>query len=348
MTELFRSAVFKLTAVYVAIVMTISVVFSLALHKLAVQELQLGFQNQYVRWLTEYKPFGLRQPGNPAAELAARSENIASQLIYLNLLVFAVTAVASYILARRTLRPIEAAHEQQKRFTADVSHELRTPLTSIKMETEVALMDAQSSKQELKDTLRSNLEEVQRMEGLINNLLQLASLEANQIRTEFERLDIRDLTQAALKVVGPYATKQNIMIDERLQAIDIYGDRSSLTQLCIILIENAIKYSPGGSSITVTTLRKNMRATVEIRDRGVGIAPEALPHVFDRFYRSDSARSEQAPHGYGLGLSLAKLIADIHDAEITLTSHPGKGTVARVHFVAAAPRLSPLRSRSNP
>ncbi len=262
------------------------------------------------------------------------------------MLVLIVTAVASYILARRTLRPIEAAHEQQKRFTADVSHELRTPLTSIKMESEVALMDKKASTNDLRHTLQSNLEEVTRMEGLINNLLQLASLEANQLRTEFVRLNVRELIEAALKVVRPYAQAKQITVEQRLQDRFVTGDRSSLTQLCIILLENAIKYSPENSTISVASRGKSMKVIVEIRDQGPGIPPKDLPHVFDRFYRADAARSEQATPGFGLGLPLAKLIADIHDGEITLASQPGKGTVARLHLAVAPPvRLESLRKR---
>src|SRR3954470_23757301 len=100
MGTMFRSALFKLTAVYVLIVMTMSIAFSVVLYRLAVDELRTGFQNQYVRWLTEYRPYGLRQPGNPAAELAARSRHIQAQLLYFNFLVLFGSAIASYLLAK--------------------------------------------------------------------------------------------------------------------------------------------------------------------------------------------------------------------------------------------------------
>src|SRR5438067_2229531 len=168
MGSMFRSALFKLTAVYVAIVMAISIAFSVVLSRLAVHELRTGFQNQYIKWLTEYRPYGLRQPGNPASELAARSHHIYAQLAYFNILVLVLTGIASYLLARRTLRPIMQAHEQQKRFTADVSHELRTPLTALKMDTEVSLLDHHATVSQLRKTLEGNLDEAKRMENLIN------------------------------------------------------------------------------------------------------------------------------------------------------------------------------------
>jgi two-component system sensor histidine kinase CiaH len=336
---MFRSALFKLTAVYVAIVMAISITFSVLLYRLAVHELQTGFQNQYIRWLTEYRPYGLRQPGNPASELAERSHHIYAQLMYFNIFVLVLTAVASYLLARRTLRPIARAHEQQKRFTADVSHELRTPLTALKMDTEVSLLDKKADAVQLRQTLVSNLEEAQRMETLINNLLQLASLEANQIRTEFTRLNIKDITAAAIDVVTRYAESKKIKLDVRLADAYADCDRSSLTQLFVILLENAIKYSPEGSTVTIRTSQKARAATFSVDDSGPGIPTEALPHVFDRFYRADTARSNhKQTSGFGLGLSLAKLIADLHNAEIVLSSAQGKGTQAQVNLPAATKR----------
>ncbi|MDB5181373.1 MAG: putative Histidine kinase, partial [Candidatus Saccharibacteria bacterium] len=243
MGSMFRSALFKLTAAYVTIVMAISLTFSVILYNLAVTELQTGFQNQYVRWLTEYQPYGLRQPGDPASELAARANHIYAQLVYFNILVFIVIAGASYWLARRTLRPIERAHEQQKRFTADVSHELRTPLTALKMDTEVTLLNKKATIKELRQTLEGNLDETQRMENLVNNLLQLTSLEANQLRGDFSRVNIKELVASALEIVHRYAHSKHITIESTLRDGYVVGDRSSLTQLCIILLENAIKYS---------------------------------------------------------------------------------------------------------
>lgn len=336
MSEMFRSAVFKLTAAYVTIVMSISIIFSAVLYNLAVQELQVGFQNQYTLWLTEYKPFGLREPGDPAAELAERSAHMYNQLVYLNLMVFLVTGAASYVLARRTLRPIERAHEHQKRFTADVSHELRTPLTSIKMETEVALLDKKAPARELRTILESNLEEAKRMESLINNLLQLASMEANQLRTEFSRLNVREIVESAQEVVSRYANMRHLDVRPNLKDAYVIGDRSSLIQLLIILLENAIKYSPEHSSVGITINKKAQYVSVTIEDSGIGISPEALPHIFDRFYRADNARTtEQSTGGFGLGLSLAKLIADLHGGEIIISSIPDKGTKATVRLPIA-------------
>lgn len=321
---MFRSAVFKLTAAYVTIIMTLCIVFSIVLDHVAVRELHTGFYNQYSRLYDAYARLGLRQPGTPAQELTLRAHHILLQIVYFNLFVLVITSIACYMLARRTLRPIEAAHEQQKRFTADVSHELRTPLTSLKMETEVSLLNSKASAKQLRTTLRSNLEDVERMEVLINNLLLLSSMEANKLRTVFTTLDIADVVTTAVDSIRTVSRASNVRLDTKFEHALIRGERASLTQLFIILLSNAVKYSPPGSGVTVRTTKGRGRVIIDIIDHGSGISAEALPHVFDRFYRADNARAraagESSPAGFGIGLSLAKLIADLHAGEIIISS----------------------------
>ena len=348
--NMFRSAVFKLTAVYAAIVMSICIIFSAALYHVAAQELHTGIYNQYTRLYNVYQPFGLRQPRTtPSQEVATRAHHIFLQILYFNLIVLLLSVGTSYAVARRTLRPIEAAHDQQKRFTADVSHELRTPLTSLRMESEVALLDG-STATELRQTLRSNLEEVQHMETLINNLLLLSSMEADQLRSDFVPVAVSDMLVDAAASLSKLASTKHISIDHTVVAGSVMGDKASLTQLCTILIENAIKYSPPGGTVTIDSTESKTKLTLTIRDAGSGIPLADLPHVFDRFYRADSARtvsteSGGGTQGFGLGLSLAKLIADLHAAEIIITSTPNKGTEVAVLL----PRLSvrPTQPPSN-
>lgn len=337
---MFRSAVFKLTAVYLAIVMAITIGFSIALYKVAVSDLKTGFYNQYIRWLTEYSAYGLRQPNNPAAELAARSHHIYLRIMYFNFLVFVLTGIASYLLARRTLRPIERAHEQQKRFTADVSHELRTPLTALTMDTEVTLLDKNATSKDLRHTLEGNLEEARRMEHLVNNLLQLASLEADEFRTAFTRVNMQEVAESAVQMTRKTAEIKGITIRSDLQPGYVTGSRDSLMQLALILLDNAIKYSPEGSTVSIQTKPSRQSLSLIVGDSGPGIPAEAMPHIFDRFYRADGSRSSTSTRGYGLGLSLAKLIADVHGAEIVLTSVEGKGTEALVRLPSTARKNS--------
>lgn len=333
---MFRSAVLKLTLAYLTMVMAISAVFSFGLYHFATRELGLGLRNQYLRWMDEYRPFGLGLPGSPVREIDTRSHHILVELLYLNLLLLVVSGIASYWLARRTLRPIEAAHEQQKRFVADVSHELRTPLTALKMETEVALLDSRAKPADLRNTLTSSLEEVIRLEELVNNLLQLSSLEASEIRANFVSQPVRPILEDAIGVISKYAEAKQVSLQTSSVDGTVVGDRASLTRLFVILLDNAVKYSPPRSTVNIAVTGGDRRLSVAITDHGIGIDKQTLNHVFDRFYRGDKARSKQDASGFGLGLSLAKLIADLHRGEIVIRSAAGKGTIVTVSLPAKA------------
>jgi signal transduction histidine kinase len=238
-------------------------------------------------------------------------------------------------LARRTLEPIEAAHEQQKRFTADVSHELRTPLTALKMESEVALLDKEVTKADLKHTLSSNLEEVAKLEALINNLLRLSQLENTQIREHFVATDLRELAADASATLLLVAKKRHITVASDLHKVNVLGDSVLITQLITIILDNAIKYSLPKSIVRITTRKNGNNAQLIIVDEGIGIEPDALPHIFDRFYRADKARNKTDSQGYGLGLSLAKMITDLHRGSIHITSLSKQGTTVTVNLPLA-------------
>jgi len=264
----------------------------------------------------------------------AGAHRILLNLVYFNVLVVVVAGVACYLLARRTLEPIEAAHERQKRFTADVSHELRTPLTSLKMGSEVALMDKQANKDELRAALESNLEDAAKMNLLINNLLRLTKLDADEVHATFIKLSTKSLSEAAVQQVQKIADLKQIKIQSEVTDLAVQGDQDSLTQLLVILLDNAIKYSPEKSVVHLKTAAKDDQVQISVRDSGQGIAPAMLPHVFDRFYRAEKSRNKATTDGFGLGLSIAKLITDRHDSTITLTSRSGHGTTATVALPA--------------
>lgn len=335
---MFRSATFKLTAWYLLIVMVISLGFSISVYHFATSELSYGLNNQTQRIFNQFPVFNdnpyLRVRGE---DVSAGAHHILVRLVYFNLLVLVGAGLASYWLARRTLEPIEAAHDRQKRFTADVSHELRTPLTSLKMNSEVALLDPKANRQELQSTLQSNVEDAIRMEQLINSLLRLTKLDNDDSRANFESIPSTELVTEAIAHIQMIADNKHITIEQDVKAEQVYGDRDSLVQLLVILLDNALKYSPNQTTVHVTSHTLADSLQIIIRDEGQGISREALPHVFERFYREDTARtSSQDGEGYGLGLSIAKMIADRNKADITLTSRPGKGTTATVNIPLAS------------
>jgi len=334
---MFRSATFKLTMWYLAIVMVISLSFSFVVYHFAAGELGTGLQHQTQRIFREFpvfdnNPYLVQHQDN---DLAAGEHHILWRLFYFNLLVLVGAGFLSDFLARRTLEPIEAAHEQQKRFTADVSHELRTPLTSLKMSSEVALLDKQADKKALREALESNLEDAAKMELLINSLLRLTRLDDEQIATNFQAVHTQAVVEAAISQMEKLIKDKAIKVTSSGDDFTVRGDENALVQLVVILLDNAIKYSKPGGTVELTTAKRAELVVLTVKDQGQGIKKEALPHVFDRFYRQDSARSNGSTEGFGIGLSIAKLIADRHQADITLTSQPGKGTTASVSLPLA-------------
>ncbi|MHB1864728.1 MAG: sensor histidine kinase [Candidatus Saccharimonadales bacterium] len=328
---MFRSATFKLTIWYLAIAMTISVLFSAVVYDIGAGEIARGIQAQTDRIYSHFPIFYNYPVLHPDSDIDISDHHLLLKLAFLNIIVFMVAGIASYLLAKGTLQPIEEAHEQQKRFTSDVSHELRTPLTALKMESEVALMNPEISKSELKSTLKSNLEEVTKLERLINNILKLSRLEASELKQTFGSFSAKQAAEAALKQVKTVAKQRNIKVISNLSDQSIYGDQDSITQLLVILLDNAIKYSHESSEVSIDTLKDNNHLIFKVTDHGIGIEDKALQHIFDRFYISDSSRSKKDnQESYGLGLSIAKMIADLHEATITVSSKVGKGTIVEV------------------
>lgn len=328
---MFRSATFKLTTYYLLILMIISFGFSVVLYRVATIELWRGFHQESQRIVTQFPVFKNSPMIGSRTEIDDSVHRILVELVFFNAVVLVSAGFASYLLARRTLAPIEEAHNQQKRFTADVSHELRTPLTALRMESEVALLDPKPSSQDLRKTLISNVEEVDKMETLINSLLRLTKLENVQLHDQFQTLYTDSLIEAAIDRVQKTADDRHIKLVTTATTTPLLGDHDSAVQLLVILLDNALKYSPNGSTIEIASGIAEKHAFIAITDHGNGIARDDLEQVFNRFYRSDSSRGKTTD-GYGLGLSIAKMIADAHQATIMLKSQVSKGTTATVNF----------------
>jgi signal transduction histidine kinase len=331
---MFRSATFKLTVWYLLIIVAISIMFSLVVYHLAVSELASGLTHQSQRFSTEFPAFSSNPLLRQQSELRSGTHQIITNLVVFNVLVLFTAGFGSYALARRTLTPIEQAHEQQKRFTADVSHELRTPLTALKMETEVALLDPAVTKPALRAALQSNLEEAGKLELLINNLLKLTRLEADEVQSTYSNVRLEHVIGQALAQTNQMAEAKRITVKNMANGDVVKGDASTLTQLFVILLDNAVKYSQEGGAIEIEQKHDDRSTLVSITDHGAGIDKSSLAHVFERFYRANKARHNGTTHGYGLGLSIAKHIADMHQGVITISSTLGHGTTVVVRLPA--------------
>ncbi|MCI0489027.1 MAG: ATP-binding protein [Blastocatellia bacterium] len=234
----------------------------------------------------------------------------------------------------RMIARLDKAFEHISRFSADASHELRTPLTVLRGELEAAVQQPNLSPQ-LRDTIGSALEEVDRLTKIVESLLTISRLDAGEAAMERTRVDIAELAAVTAEQMRLLAEDKNISLRCDLAGeAEVEGDRARLKQVVVNLLDNAIKYTPEGGAVQVRVSTGDGRAVLEVIDNGIGIPAESLPHIFERFYRADKARSRQMG-GAGLGLSIVNSICAAHGARLDARSAERQGSRFRVEFPLA-------------
>ena len=232
----------------------------------------------------------------------------------------------SFFLARMSLRPVEHAFSEQQRFVQDASHELKTPLTVILANLSILKSRPAATIQEDMLWIQNTETEARRMQELTERLLFLAKADSKRLSPKIERLSLSQLTEAAALPFTALAFERGLTLDTEPEAgISVKGDARALTQLLAILIDNALKYARSGSVVTVRLTRQKKHALLSVHNEGEVIPQDALPHLVDRFYRVDKSRA-RAQGGYGLGLSIAKTIANAHGGDIRAESSEEHGT----------------------
>jgi len=230
---------------------------------------------------------------------------------------------------------LDDAFQNSKRFVADASHELRTPLTILRGELEELAQDRHLGPAP-RERLGSLLEEVERLTKIVERLFALSRLDAGEAQAERVRFDLAEMATATAAQLALLAEDRRIALSWEAPApVWVEGDRARLKQVVVNLLDNAIKYTPELGSVRLRVDAAEDRAVLEVDDTGIGIAAEALPHVFDRFYRADKARS-RSPDGAGLGLAIVKSICSAHHGEVDAFSVVGKGSRFRVRLPLAA------------
>jgi heavy metal sensor kinase len=225
----------------------------------------------------------------------------------------------------RMMERLEEAIQHISRFSADVSHELRTPLTILRGELE-AMASQQERDAESAEMIGNALEEIERLSRIVDQLLTISRLDAGQAGIERVRVNLGDLAMSTAEEMRLLADEKTIRLLSVIEPqIVVLGDPLRLKQVLVILFDNAIKYTPDGGVVELGVRARHGAAVVEVSDNGIGIKEEALPHVFERFYRADKARSRSSG-GAGLGLSIAKSIAGAHEGRIGVHSSEGAGT----------------------
>jgi signal transduction histidine kinase len=230
------------------------------------------------------------------------------------------------------LERLESSFRRITQFTADASHELRTPLALMRTSTEVSLRTSQTAA-DYREAQQEVLSELEKTSSLVEKLMLLARADAGVESLQRAPVNVAECLHAACKAGKILAEAKQLRFCENIDApnLVVVGDSYALHRLFLILIDNAVKYTAAGGSITVTLLQSNGSAVTEFRDSGIGISADDLPHIFDRFYRADKARSREAG-GVGLGLSIARWVAAAHRGAIEVQSTPGSGSVFRVRL----------------
>jgi heavy metal sensor kinase len=226
---------------------------------------------------------------------------------------------------------LESAHGTQQRFLADASHELRTPLTVLRGEIEVALRRERPA-DEYREVLESSREEIERLARLTENLLSLARSDAGEGLVTREAVDLAALCVGVREAMSGMAEQKRMKLTvEASEAVFVNGDAGALERVCLNLVENAIRYSPAGENVTLQVVNENGEAVLSVSDTGPGIGAEHLPHLFERFYRVDKARSREQG-GAGLGLAIVEALVKAHGGSVSVSGVVGQGTTFTIRL----------------
>jgi len=334
--RVFTRARIKLTALYLGIITLITVSFSLGVYSILTHEVERFGRAQRFRIERRTIPmtpdFPPVLPSDPDLVKEVKGR-IALSLIAVDVAILLGSGLLAYLLAGRTLNPIKDMVDEQNRFISDASHEFKTPLTALKSSFEVFLREPCPNVKQAKELIKDGIRDVDTINNLATSLLELAQFDKPYYRSNFEVLELDSVISKAIGVIKPLAQQKSLELHFQGSHFKVFGSKDNLVQLFTILLDNAVKYSSASSSVDITTARLDSKLVqVNITDRGIGISPNDLPRIFDRFYRADSSRTKTDVSGYGLGLAIAKNIVDAHNGRIFVDSMLGKGTIVQVNL----------------
>ena len=300
--------------------------------------LTLGIYTPFIVFLAVAGGYWLmRRSLEPVDEITERAEGITSSNLSERLPIIRTGDELERLSTalNRMIERLDDAFQHINRFSADASHELRTPLTILQLELEGIVHDDPLN-ESFERHIGSALEETHRMSRIVESLLAISRLDAGEVKLDKLHLNLSELVARTAGEMKVLAQDKSIALSISVEeGVYLEGDRTHLQQVVLNLVDNAIKYTQEGGAIHVRLYVKDWRTIIEVSDNGAGIPSHALPHVFERFYRADKARS-RASGGAGLGLSIVKAICTAHRAAIFVTSEEGKGSSFSVEFPSAA------------
>lgn len=278
--------------------------------------------------------FGYLQIQIPTAQRDLSVDKFVLSKILLGPIFLLGLAWAGYLVSGKAVEPVEESYRILKMFVQDASHELKTPVATIQITAENLAEDVKENP-DLSERLSIITRNTDRMSNLVSDMLTLAKMEVVQTEAKLVRVSLRDILERQKEEFTPRFESSEKALEVQLgETPTIMGDAESLNHLFSNLIENALKYSEKGAVVKVNLKTRDAKACVVVEDNGLGIPKEAIPRLFDRFYRVDK-KAARAKGGTGLGLSIVKTIADMHHAVIEVSSTEGKGTTFTVTFPAA-------------
>lgn len=327
---MFKSATLRLTAFYIILLAAISLFFSVNWYNGATTQVQRGLERQRGALIRNFenRPFDGVLQEIRAQQIEEAQKAIITNIVTANIVLLTVGGYASYLLAKKTIRPIEEAHDAQARFIADASHELRTPISVMRSEIEVELRKKSISKQ-ARRLLESTLEEVTELQQLSDNLLQIASISTNAKTIELASFPLKPVIEKAVFSAKKIAESRDITIRTTIDAAQVVSHKDSIRQIVTILLDNAIKYSPDSSTVELIGEISDERYVISLTDKAGGISNKDQQHIFERFYRVNKKRT-QGVSGNGLGLSIARELANHAGAEVTLAKSDDKGSTFHI------------------
>ena len=278
-----------------------------------------------------HKVVGILQVAQAITWVGDALSGLVRQLVLASAIGIVLGALAALLMASRSLRPISRAFQRQREFVADASHELRTPLTLIRTNVEAWLRRSNGT---TRIYAKSIVEEVEQLNRIVGDLTTLALADARQLRLDARPIELNEVVKGLITQATPLADERGVKLRPDLNGgVRVDADLVRVRQLLLILIDNALTHTPSGGEVSVGVIRQNGRAHVTVTDTGDGIPTSDLPHIFERFYRVDKARTRENG-GSGLGLAIAKWIVDAHKGEIAVKSGDGKGTEVDVSLPA--------------
>lgn len=278
-----------------------------------------------------------------AQDEAQQRRQLFAALVLIPLLMLLMLVLVALPLSRWLTRPVQNAWDAQRVFIADASHELKTPLTVILANLSILLKHKQQTVESCEGWIESTREEAQQMRRLVEEMLTLTRAEDEQPAASFAEASISDLLEHTLMTMEPVAFDKGVTLQAGIEEnVTAVCSEMHIRQLMMILLDNAIKYAGDEKKVAVSLVKKQDRWELRVHNTGAPIPAASLPHIFDRFYRADASRSSS---GFGLGLAIARQIAQMHRGEIRVTSSAGDGTAFTVRIPLKQHRFASRQSR---